>query len=252
MIDSHIHLDWYQGDEQKQILKSKSIEGFIAVSSDLKSCQKVAQLAAQHAFVFPAFGWHPEQPLPNEVELQAIFDLIREHADQIAAIGEVGLPYYSKKKNPSLPIDPYISILERFIISAKDLDLPIVLHAVYEDADIVCDLLEKHHVVRAHFHWFKGSAATMNRIIDNEYFISVTPDCLYEDEIQQIIRCFPLELIMIETDGPWPFEGPFEGRMTHPEMMRDSLTTIAAIKQLPVTEVEEIIERNTRAFYCLE
>ncbi|UOQ86421.1 TatD family hydrolase [Gracilibacillus salinarum] len=252
MIDSHIHLDWYKEEEQKQILMSNSIQGLIAVSSDLESCRRVAELADQNRLVFPAFGWHPEQPLPHKKELQMIFQLIRERADQIVAIGEVGLPYYSKKENPALPIDSYLSILERFIIIAKELHLPIVLHAVYEDADIVCDLLEKHHMESAHFHWFKGSAATMNRMIDNGYYISITPDCLYEEEIQQIIQYYPLQLMMIETDGPWPFEGPFAGHMTHPEMMKNSLDIIAAIKQLPLDEVEETIERNTRTFYCLK
>ena len=71
------------------------------------------------------------------------------------AVGEVGLPYYLHKENP-FPIEGYIQILETFITFAKSVQKPIILHAVYEDASLVCDLLEKHSMKKAHFHWFKG------------------------------------------------------------------------------------------------
>ena len=79
--------------------------------------------------------------------------------------------------------------------------MPIVLHAVYEDADIVCDLLEKYKVSRAHFHWFKGSDETMKRMMRNGYYISITPDVLHKEKIRKIVSYYPLEYMMVETDG---------------------------------------------------
>lgn len=105
------------------------------------------------------------------------------------------------------------------------------MHAVYDDAPMACDLLEKHSIEKVHFHWFKGDGKTIERMIANGYFISVTPDVVYEQEIQQIVNAYPLERIMIETDGPWPFEGPFKGKMTHPAMMAESVKQIAKIKK---------------------
>lgn len=83
-----------------------------------------------------------------------IYKLIEDHVEDIVAIGEVGLPYYLRKEDEHIAINSYISVLQRFVELASKYDLPIVLHAVYEDADVVCDLLEKHKVSRAHFHWF--------------------------------------------------------------------------------------------------
>jgi TatD DNase family protein len=40
---------------------------------------------------------------------------------------------------------------------------------------------------------------------ENGYFISVTPDVVYDEEIQLLVQRYPLEQMMIETDGPWPF-----------------------------------------------
>ncbi|WP_018933077.1 TatD family hydrolase [Gracilibacillus lacisalsi] len=249
MIDAHIHLDWYKPTEQKKVMDTLDVAGMIAVSSDLTSCEKVWQLAEQYPTVYPAFGWHPEQPLPTDQELTQIEILIHEHHEQIVAIGEVGLPFYKRKEEPILDLQPYIDILERFMVLAVQYDLPIVLHAVYDDAALVCNLLAKYGVKRAHFHWFKGDDITIKRMIEAQCMISVTPDCFYEKEIQDLIKSYPIELMMVETDGPWPFEGRFKGEMTHPNMIREVIKQIAKVKQLPIQHIKEQVEQNTKLFY---
>ncbi|MDX8047457.1 TatD family hydrolase [Gracilibacillus sp. S3-1-1] len=249
MIDAHIHLDWYTRDEQKTMMETLEIDGLVAVSSDLASCEQVWKLSKQYANVSPAFGWHPEQALPTEEELENIEKMIHSYHKQIVAIGEVGLPFYKRKEDPTLDQQPYIQVLERFMVLASKYDLPIVLHAVYDDAQLVCDLLVKHNVNRAHFHWFKGDLKTIKRMIDRQYMISITPDCLYETEIQALIKSYPLELMMVETDGPWPFEGPFQGKMTHPNMIKEVINQIAKLKNITIIEAKEQLTSNTYNFY---
>ncbi|GGP16685.1 hypothetical protein GCM10011346_49600 [Oceanobacillus neutriphilus] len=252
MIDAHIHLDWYEPNEQQLLINTLKADGMIAVSSDLESCQRVWQLAQAYPFVYPAFGWHPEQELPSAQEIDNIIQTLDQRFQDIAAIGEVGLPYYKKHKEASLDVTPYQAILERFVQAAKKYDLPIVLHAVYEDASAACDLLEKYKVKKAHFHWFKGDKAIMERMINNQYMISITPDCWYEEEIQSIIKQYPLELIMAETDRPWRFKGPFQNQMTHPNMIMEVIKKIAEIKQQPFDKVRQQISTNTTGFYGLK
>ena len=229
-IDSHIHVDQYKDEEKSKLLKdvehSKEINGLIAVSMNYQSCKETLSLAKLYPFVHPAIGFHPEQPIHKE-ECEQIYKLIEEHVDDIVAIGEVGLPYYLRKEDERIAINSYISVLQRFVELASKYDLPIILHAVYEDADIVCDLLEKYKVSRAHFHWFKGSETTMKRMMRNGYYISITPDVLHKEKIRKIVSYYPLEYMMVETDGPWEFQ---EGVMTHPRMIREVLKEISVIK----------------------
>ncbi len=119
MIDAHIHLDWYQTDEQQLLMDTLKVDGMIAVSSDFESCQRVWQLVQIYPFVYPAFGWHPEQNLPSVREIDNIIQTIDQRFQDIAAIGEVGLPYYKKRKEASLDVTPYHAILERFVQAAK-------------------------------------------------------------------------------------------------------------------------------------
>ncbi|WP_144463092.1 TatD family hydrolase [Siminovitchia fortis] len=256
IIDSHIHLDLYTGKETEEILEGMDSAGctdLISVSFHLESCLHNLRLAEKYRRVHAAFGFHPEQELPADEDLQDLLSWMEKHQEQMVAIGEVGLPYYLRsEKGANFSIGGYIELLEQFIVKARQWDKPVILHAVYDDAPITCDLLEKHGVEKAHFHWFKGDSKTVRRMIANGWFISVTPDVVYEQEIQELVKAYPLDQMMVETDGPWRFEGPFSGKMTHPNMIHKAIDGIASIKKYRLEEVYETLYKNTADFYQLK
>ncbi|MCJ8012008.1 TatD family hydrolase [Paenibacillus sp. KQZ6P-2] len=257
LIDAHIHLDSYEEDQQQEILSELNnvdVEGIIAVSMHLESARANLQLARQHpGLVHPAFGFHPEQPIPDEAGINELFGWMNRHAADMVAVGEVGLPYYTRTeaKEAGQPFDtrPYEELLERFIAFARDQDKPIVLHAVYEDADTACRLLELYRIKRAHFHWFKGSPETVQHMAKQGYYVSFTPDIVYEEEIQELASVYPRSLVMSETDGPWPFEGPFAGQMTHPRMTADVALAWSRIQGLSLPEARRMLYDNAKRFY---
>jgi TatD DNase family protein len=253
MIDAHIHLDHYDESDLREILATLTdhqVEALVAVSFDMKSSLLNRSFSLEDTRVKPAYGFHPEQEIPSSQEMDELFSWMEQHVNEMIAVGEVGLPYYKKiESKVHLDYQPYIQLLERFMEFSTKWKKPIVLHAVYEDAHIVCDLLEKHYVTKAHFHWFKGDETVVKRIISNGYFISITPDILYEEEIQQLATLYPLDQMMVETDGPWPFEGPFANKRTEPKMMRRTIEKIAQLKNCSVIETTQILYENTKKFY---
>lgn len=256
-IDAHLHLDKYEGEDLDKVLaelgRENGVEAVVAVSVNLDSCKANRTFAKQHPGVHAAYGFHPEQPIPPEKELDRLFAWIGDNAASAAAIGEVGLPYYkqqeAKEKGETFDLAPYVDLLDRFAELAVRLDLPMALHCVYEDAPIACDLLEKRGVTKVHFHWFKGDRRTTERIAANGWFISLTPDVAYEQEIRQLAAHFPLTQLMAETDGPWPYEGKYAGRMTVPSMARDVVAEIAALRGIDRGEAAGILYDNTVRFY---
>ena len=230
------------------------VSHLVAVSMNLESCRRTERLAKQWPdVVLPAYGYHPEQPLPTEEELEQLLAWMDERRDQMIAIGEVGLPYYMRQeveeRGESFYRDAYIELLIPFVERAARWNKPIVLHAVYDDAAVVCDLLERYGVKRAHFHWFKGDEQTIDRMAANGYYVSFTPDIVYEPEIQQLARRYPRELVMTETDGPWPFEGPFTGRATAPAMVRDVAAAYAALHGMKHAEAAQQLYANALRLY---
>jgi len=261
-IDAHIHLDLYNEAERESMLAKEfdgPVAGMVAVSMHLHSSKINRSLAQRFpGKVYPAYGYHPEQPMLRAEEKDELFAWIRARhsSGEKFAIGEVGLPYYtrSEAEKNGTPFDeaPYLALLEQFAALASELDRPIILHAVYEDADKAIRILERQQVRRAHFHWFKGREETVQRMIANGYLISITPDVDYEEEIQSLVRQYPLPLLMAETDGPWPFEGVYTGRLTVPSMAADVPLHIAQIKSESAAAVANALLKNTKQFYEID
>lgn len=259
MIDAHLHLEQYEPAAIEQMLRELpglSVEGLIAVSMNQESSLRTEKLAARYpGVVHPAYGYHPEQPVPSPEAIKELIAWIEARGEDLVAVGEIGLPYYTRaealERGESFELAPYIALLDEFLGLAARLRKPVVLHAVYEDALIACDLLDKHGITRAHFHWFKGPEEAIARMIQRGDYISFTPDLLYEQEIQDLARRYPQERVMAETDGPWPFEGPFAGRPTHPAMIHEVAAAWGALHGHSPGRAKELLTANTARFYGL-
>lgn len=259
LLDTHIHLDSYPENEGLAIadgLRNSEVQSVISVSMNLLSCKRNLELARVYGSeVRPAFGYHPEQPLPSGAEADALLQWMAIHADDMVAVGEVGLPYYSRleavSQGKAWDNRPYEELLERFIDFAKKHKKPVILHAVYDDADTACDLLERYNHPYAHFHWFKGAEKTLQRMADHGYYISFTPDILYEEEIRTIAQRYPEHLVLSETDGPWPFEGPFAGQTTHPSMTACVAAAWAELRGMTISQARKQLYDNAARLYGL-
>lgn len=259
LIDTHIHLDQYSPEQQTDMMgqmNAAGVQALLSVSMHLASSRSNLALAQQYpGKVLPAFGYHPEQALPTADELEELFHWIEQHQDHMIAVGEVGLPYYLAQEKTALgevfDRTGHIELLEQFVMLAARYRKPIILHAVYEDAEIACDLLEKHQVQQAHFHWFKGERTTIQRMAINGYYISFTPDIAYEEEIQTLALQYPPHLVMSETDGPWPFEGPFAGQTTSPGMVSEVIRTYSRLTGMQELEARSLFYANACRLYGL-
>ncbi|MHA7962964.1 TatD family hydrolase [Paenibacillus sp. CAU 1782] len=258
-IDAHLHVDQYSEGEREKLLEQSfedGVEAVVAVSMGLRSSQENRRLAERYSGrILPAYGWHPEQEpltLPARDELISWIKARHESGEKFA-IGEVGLPYYKRTEaeanGEAFDEKPYLDCLESFISLAAELDRPLALHAVYEDADKVLLLLRNYGISKAHFHWFKGSQSSITAMAAAGYMISVTPDVAYEEEIRKLVESYPLELLLAETDGPWPFEGPYSGHTTVPSMTRGVIRDIAAIKGLTERATAKALLSNTKRYY---
>ncbi|MBB6285130.1 TatD family hydrolase [Geobacillus subterraneus] len=249
MIDAHIHLDQYTNiDEQIKHWQEAGISGVIAVSTDLRSSYRTLELKQRFpSFVHAAIGFHPEQPLPNAADWNEWTALIKQEQRQITAIGEVGLPYYSAEASAQLPA--YCDLLAQIAAIAINASLPLVLHAVYDRAEIALAILQQAGVRRAHFHWLKANLETVQRIVQCGYYISVTPEVCYRERDQALLSLIPLEQLLLETDGPWPFAGPFQGKRTTPLFLVDSVRAVAAYYGQEMEQVKTAITANTKRLY---
>lgn len=250
-FDAHIHFDKLSKTVQNETLQDKQIAGLLAVAMDLSSCQQLLKLQknAPHK-VYIAAGFHPEQSLPNDKEQTQLFDWLAKHQQNLTAIGEIGLPHYLKRENPALNYQPYLALLEHFILFAKRSNLPLNLHIVHNDVQLALGLLQKYQIEKAHFHWFKTDNDTLNAFLATPYYASLTPDILWNPKTQKIAKKLPLERLMIETDSPWQHEGLEKASIS--TQLNAIVKKLAQLKGISEEKVATIMLENSLDFYRIK
>ena len=250
MIDAHIHLNQYGSlDAMIEEWINSGVRKVVAVSTDLSSSYETLDLKRRYPeFIYAAVGYHPEQPIPHQKDLLELFSLISSERHLVSAIGEVGVPHYTLSNNCH-SIGEYLEILSLFVECAKKQNLPILLHAVHDKAYPVLQLLIKNSLEKAHFHWLKAPMEIVEQIIEAGYFISVTPEVCYRERDQKLAMAVPLNQLLLETDGPWSFGGPFIHEKTTPKLLLPTAKHVANLKGISVKRLIQQCSLNIAELY---
>jgi TatD DNase family protein len=254
LIDTHIHLTSPRYTDLPGLVaraQQARVAGVVAAAVDEASSHQIlAILDAFPSFVLGGIGVHPERQVADD-ETERVIALIRRECSRLVAIAEVGLPWYTVRERPDR--DRWIAAAEprlrRFLHLAHELDLAVVLHAPHDTAGQALALLKAEGVSRAVFHWHKAAPEVTQAIVEHGYYISVTPETCYRRRDQDLVAAVPLSHLVLETDGPWPYSGEFEGRPTEPTFLGRIVEAIATVKGTAREDVEEIVVQNTRRLF---
>src|SRR5512132_759487 len=96
ITDTHAHIcdDVFDADRSEVLSRAQAagVSAIIAVSENMADAQKNLALAAQHPMIRPAAALYPTVLDPDQAEQMKQF--IRDHQNQLVAIGEVGLDHW--------------------------------------------------------------------------------------------------------------------------------------------------------------
>ncbi|WP_126426790.1 TatD family hydrolase [Brevibacillus marinus] len=255
MIDVHIHLEQYPAAQLASLIgqwQAAGVHKVVAVSTDLASSYRTLELKVRFPdFVCAAVGFHPERLPPSEREMAEMTSLIRRERHLLQAIGEVGLPHYELARLPDGALAQQLEVLRHFAALARELALPLLLHAVHDKAELALACLRAYAGVKAHFHWLKAEAPVVAQIVAGGHYLSLTPEVCYRERDQRLARQIPLERLLLETDGPWPFSGPFAGVPTSPLLLFQAAETIAMIKEVTPAQLIRQCTENAKRLFAL-
>ena len=251
LIDTHAHLDEIKGLEQTLTeAKSAGIIAIIAVGSDYESNQEVLQLSQLHKdFIYPALGLHPWNLKGSEIDRNLEF--IAANIEQAVAVGEVGLDYH-KKVREIADKDLQKQVLKEILKIAKTHHKPALIHSRYAWRDSL-SVVEEAGLEKAVFHWYTGPSSVLRDIINQGYFISVTPAVEYHEEHRRAVKETPLERLLLETDSPVVYGRgrEFEYESKPADVLR-ALKGAAGLKGLSEAQIAAVTTENALRLFCMQ
>jgi len=249
MIDVHCHLEQkdYEKDRDEIIERcKKELKAVITCCCHPDDFDLTMKMVEKYKnFVFATVSIHPEYI--KEIEHLRVDDFLKrieENKEKIVGIGETGLDFIIEEPEWR---EKQKELFIKFIDLAKNLNLPLVIHARKAFAEAI-EILEKFGAERVLMHFFTAKEL-LPKIIKNGWSISVNTTLLNSKKIKKIVRDLPIEKIMTETDSPWL--GP-NGTRNDPTSVKFVIEKIAEIKKIDFKEVDNITTQNVIEFFNLK
>lgn len=253
LIDTHVHLNADQYDEDLQEVIDRALEEGIdrmfVVGFDTNTIERTMKLIDQHDFIYGIIGWHPVDAIDcTEERLQWIEELSKH--PKIIGIGEMGLDYHWDKS----PKDIQKEVFRKQIALAKRVQLPIIIHNREATQDCV-DILKEENAseVGGIMHSFSGSNEIADEILKMNFYISLGGPVTFKNAKQpkEVAQHVPLDRLLVETDAPYLSPHPYRGKRNEPARVKLVAEQIAELRGISYEEVCKATTENAERLFEL-
>ena len=250
IFDTHSHYTDSAFDEDRdQVLDALPKEGIVhavLAGTTLEDSAAGIALTRRYDYLYAAVGIHPETAGQQPADYLA--QLERMAADpRVVAVGEIGLDYHYEGYDR----DVQIRLFREQLDLAKQLDLPVIIHARDCTEDYVNILREMRP--RGVVHCFSGSAETAREVLKLGMYIGFTGVLTFKNAKKALkaLAEVPEDKLVLETDCPYMAPEPNRGKRNNSAYIRYVAEKIAELKGITYEEVVEQTEKNAREMYRL-
>ncbi|MEB7438395.1 TatD family hydrolase [Mammaliicoccus sciuri] len=253
LIDTHVHLNADQYDEDLQEVIDRALEEGIdrmfVVGFDTNTIERTMKLIDQYDFIYGIIGWHPVDAIDcTEERLQWIEELSKH--PKIIGIGEMGLDYHWDKS----PKDIQKEVFRKQIALAKRVQLPIIIHNREATQDCV-DILKEENAseVGGIMHSFSGSNEIADEILKMNFYISLGGPVTFKNAKQpkEVAQHVSLDRLLVETDAPYLSPHPYRGKRNEPARVKLVAEQIAELRGISYEEVCKATTENAERLFKL-
>ncbi len=251
LIDSHAHLEMKDFDKDRSKVIARAVEAgvnhIITVATTIPDIHKALEIGQKNESIFVSIGIHPHEAQDIRAgDYDQLRALAREK--KVVAFGEIGLDFYRNHSPRAIQLTRFRELLRL----GKDLGLPIILHDREAHDEILNVLMEEGDGLwKGVFHCFSGDVPLAKKVIQMGFFISIPGTVTFSKATtqQEVVRCIPLEKILLETDCPYLAPEPYRGKRNEPAFIRNTAEKVASLKSLSFEDVCRITSLNARALF---
>ena len=247
LIDSHCHLDYFQGEDRAAIIARATAAGvteMVTIGTRLTQSDVVRAIADANPTVWCTIGIHPhnagEHPVPTAEAIVAETDY-----PKVIGIGESGLDYFYDKA----PRDLQAASFRAHIRAAQVTGLPLVIHARDADADIA-EILREEWDMGGTFlfllHCFSSGRGLAEAALALGGYISMSGILTFprSQDIRDIARDVPPDRLLVETDAPYLAPVPFRGKPNEPGYVAHTCAVLAKVHGMSAEAMADLTSAN--------
>ena len=254
VLDSHAHLDLMDVDVDEALAAAASvgIGTVVQVGVDLPSSRWSAQVAAEHEQVHAAVALHPNEAGRGAATDEALREVEALAAlPQVVAVGETGLDHFRTETAQGHRLQE--ESFRAHIAIAKRTGRTLVIHDRDAHDDVLRVLLDEGAPERVVFHCFSGDAAMARTCAEHGFWMSFAGPVTFKpnDDLRAAAAAAPAELLLVETDAPFLTPMPFRGRPNAPYLVPLTVRALAAVKDLELAALCEVLAGNGRRAFAL-
>ncbi len=246
---THLHFDQYQDDLTRTIERARQtgIIRMLTLGTDLGTSQAAVQIAGRYEEVFAAVGIHPTDAHHAALKDAAAIKELAMSEEKVVAIGEIGLDLYWK----DVPLQDQVPVLERMIVLAGELDLPVVIHNREAQKEMQ-SLFGEWGIDRLSgvMHSFAGNIRDAEFYLQRGMFISFTGVITFKNfKEMEVVKHVPLERLLLETDSPFLAPVPKRGKRNEPAYVKYTAEKLSEVHGVSVEEVCRITTGNASKLF---
>lgn len=247
--DSHCHIG-YEGVPRGAIRDAldAGVTRMVTVGTDRATSEVAVETArANPGVVFATVGLHPHEATSGVESLSA---LVSPVDPRVVAIGECGLDYYYEHS----PRPAQRNAFAAQIALAASLDLTLVVHtrdAWEETFDILAG--SSPFPDRWVLHCFTGGPEEARKGLDMGAYLSFSGIVSFKNaaEVREAAALCPPDRLLVETDSPYLAPVPHRGETNRPAWVPVVGQAVAAARDVPASEVEQLTWDNATAAFRL-
>jgi TatD DNase family protein len=247
IVDSHCHLDHFQGQEQDEVVaraKAAGVTTMVTIGTRLgEQAATVRAIADRHQGVFATVGIHPHNA--GERDAPTVEEILRE-ADhpKVIGIGESGLDYFYDKAPRPMQAESF----RRHIAAARVSGLPLVIHSRDADADMAAILEDEAGQGAFPFllHCFSSGAELARLAVRLGGYVSFSGMLTFpkSEAIRAVAAETPADRLLVETDSPYLAPVPFRGKRCEPGYVVHTAAKLAEVRGLGIAALAELTTGN--------
>jgi TatD DNase family protein len=285
IIDTHPHgyFSAYDKDQLAMFERSRNagVCKQIQIGCDEVSSLAAVKLAKENEDFFATVGIHPTDiknigkklsfrtkgfedyvsTIKNIDDLILFFEkLIKQNSAKIKAIGECGFDFYHDKKDDFYDIQKD-ALIKQFRLAEK-FNLPLVIHTRDANKELIDFFTEyKSHLclnsmesLKGVIHCFSGTLEMAKIFTEKHgFYLGIGGIITYNKstELREIVAQIPAKFLITETDSPFlpPHQWRKKESRNEPTCLPEIIEKIAEVKNIPIEEMAEILEKNARDLF---